>query len=358
MKSISVIGTVGVPASYGGFETLADNLVSYAELKVDAAKLSVYCSGRAGEIRTYRSAALRYLNIGANGSSSILYDLCSLVSAIKHRDDVVLLLGVSGALFLPVFRLFSRARVVTNIDGIEWKREKWGRWAKAFLRLSEAAAVRFSHVVIADNEAIAEHVQKAYGRTCNVIAYGGDHAIQVKPQPYEGYLPSKFALALCRIEPENNVEMILEGFESQCELDLVFVGNWSSSDFGKTLRARFGMQTNIHLLDSIYDAGVLRTIRSKAHLYVHGHSAGGTNPSLVEMMHFGAPILAFDCSFNRYSTDQCAIYFGSSHELSECLTRLDNVKSKRCGADMRHIAGERYTWDLIGKQYFDLLLKH
>ena len=358
LKSISVLGTVGVPAAYGGFETLADNLVSYAELNVDSAKLSVYCSGRTGKTTTYKSADLRYLNIGANGTSSILYDLCSLLSAIKHRDDVVLLLGVSGALFLPVFRLISRARVITNIDGIEWKREKWGRWAKAFLRLSEAAAVRFSHVVIADNEGIAEHVLNDYGRTCNVIAYGGDHAIQVEPQPYKGFLPSKFALALCRIEPENNVEMILEGFESHHGLDLVFVGNWSSSDFGRKMRARFGTQPNIHLLDPIYDASVLRTIRSKAQVYVHGHSAGGTNPSLVEMMHFGVPILAFDCSFNRHSTDQCAIYFGSSDELSECLTGFDSVKSKRCGAAMRHIAAERYTWDLIGKQYFDLLLKN
>ena len=355
---LSIIGTAGIPGCYGGFETLAENLVGFAETRhAGNVTLSVYCSSGLYDIKqkTYRGARLRYLRLKANGVHSVLYDAVSIFDAIRRRDTHMLVLGVSGALVLPLVRLFSRTRIVTNIDGIEWKREKWQGSAKWFLRLSEKLAVRHSDVVIADNEAIAEHVRDTYGKDCQVIAYGGDHALDhagAANAPED--LPDRFALALCRIEPENNVHVILEAVDGR-DTPLVFVGNWDNSAYGRDLKAKYSDSPNLYLLDPVYDPGTLHALRARASVYLHGHSAGGTNPSLVEMMHFGIPVLAHGCAFNRYSTECKARYFETANELADLLRGLDPETAARIGADMREIAQRRYTWDNIGKAYFELL---
>ena len=356
--SYAILGTVGVPGTYGGFETLAENLVRHHQKTSRTDELTVYCSRRAYPTHPdcFLTAKLRYVPLSANGAQSIPYDIWSLFAAVWRGSDSILLLGVSGAIALPLIRMFSHARIVTNIDGIEWRREKWRGVARWFLRLSERMAVRFSHHVVADNGGIADYVTETYGLPCEVIAYGGDHAISAVAKPYTGQnLPAAYAFALCRIEPENNVGMILDAFALQSEMPLVFVGNWNNSDYGRALRTRFGNLAHIHMLDPIYDLGILRYLRGNAVLYVHGHSAGGTNPSLVEMMHFGLPVLAFDCVFNRYTTEGKAIYFASVEQLAARISGLDATQSTQTGAEMARIARERYTWDAIGTAYFDLL---
>lgn len=282
-------------------------------------------------------------------------DLWPPVLLAHIQRDRILLLGVSGALALPLIRLISRARIVTNIDGIEWKREKWQGLARMVLRASEWAAVRFSHEVVADNQAIADHVRDTYGSSCHVIAYGGDHALlEAGSASIPEGLPNSYALSLCRIEPENNVHVILEALDGLA-MPLVFVGNWDNSDYGRDLKARYSVKSNLFLLDPIYDPGALYAVRARASVYLHGHSAGGTNPSLVEMMHFGVPVLAHGCSFNRYSTEDKARYFQSAAELAEQLCGLDPQDAAQIGSNMREIAQRKYTWDQIGKTYFELL---
>lgn len=354
---IAILGTVGVPGNYGGFETLAQNLVAFHGSAGQGSALCVYCSAKAfpAKPETYGTARLRYIGLEANGPQSIPYDAISLFDAVRRGDNRLLLLGVSGALVLPLLRLVSRARIVTNIDGIEWKREKWKGLAKLILRASEWAAVRFSHRVIADNQAIADYVIASYGTPCEIIPYGGDHALDAEPDwaAVTG-LPENYALALCRIEPENNVAMILEAFAG-LDTPLVFVGNWDKSNYGRDLKARYKEHPTITIHDPVYEPRGLRAIRDGASIYVHGHSAGGTNPSLVEMMHFGVPVLAHGCSFNRHSTEGKARYFESAAELAEQLHNLDTGDADRIGADMREIAQRKYTWDKIGKAYFDLI---
>lgn len=359
MKNIAILGTVGIPAIYGGFETLAENLARFHQANALTGELVVYCSAKSYPDRpdTHLGARLRYVGLNANGVASIFYDIVSLMSAVWHRSDGILLLGVSGAIAVPLVRLLSRARIVTNIDGIEWKREKWKGAARWYLRLSERIAVRFSHEVVADNAAIADHVLQSYGRDCHVIAYGGDHARLAPAKPYEGApLPPRYALALCRIEPENNVAMILEAFAAAPDVPLVFVGNWNNSVYGRELRQRYASVPHLHLHDPVYDVGVLRTLRGNAALYVHGHSAGGTNPSLVEMMHFGVPILAYDCIFNRNTTEDQAHFFKDAAALHDALEALDAAEAARIGAAMRRIAEARYTWDVVGRAYYEILL--
>lgn len=355
---LSILGTVGVPANYGGFETLAENLVRFHAKHDVRMALSVYCSSKAFKTHPTRleQADLRYFSLDANGPQSIIYDILSLFDAARRHTDVILLLGVSGALALPLMRAFSSSRIVTNIDGIEWKREKWRGLAKLILRLSERAAVRWSHVVIADNAAIAEYVETTYGNPCEIVAYGGDHALATAAEadPFLD-LPDEYHLALCRIEPENSVAMILDAYARSPESKLVFVGNWSKSPYGRKLKAAYAGLPNITILDPVYDPGKLRWIRDGATVYVHGHSAGGTNPALVEMMHFGIPVLAHGCSFNRRTTEDKAAYFESVDALCYLLAHLSDDERQRIAEAMSEIAQRRYTWDAIGRRYFDLM---
>lgn len=357
---IAILGSVGVPGNYGGFETLAENLVLHHSQTERNVELTVWCSriDNKEHPSRYESAELRYIALRANGVQSILYDAISLWQALRSKHNRILLLGVSAALSLPIIRLFSKARIVTNIDGIEWRRQKWNAFARAFLRVSEWAAVRFSHQVIADNDAIAAHVRDAYNSACQVIAYGGDHALATSAEPDKlpRGLPEAYALALCRIEPENNAHLILEAF-SRLNSPLVFVGNWKNSTYGRSLLSRYANRQNLHLLDPIYDPGALRALRDRAETYIHGHSAGGTNPSLVEMMHFGVPVLAYDCIFNRHTTDGRARYFTTSNQLAQTLLCLSKAEAEEIGSSMREIARGRYTWCKIANAYFKLLEK-
>jgi glycosyltransferase involved in cell wall biosynthesis len=354
---IALLGTVGVPGCYGGFETLAENLVRYRSGTGHPMDLTVWCSSKskAEHPDHFEGADLRYVDLHANGVQSIPYDMIGLWQAVRSGHNRLLLLGVSGALLLPLIRAISRARIITNIDGIEWKREKWRGLARLVLRVSEWAAVRFSHEVIADNQAIADYVRKTYGSECHVIAYGGDHALaHAGEAEVSARLPPYYALALCRIEPENNVHVILQAMD-ELGTPLVFVGNWNNSAYGRDLKARYSDRPNLYLLDPVYEPGTLHALRARASVYLHGHSAGGTNPSLVEMMHFGIPVFAHGCVFNRHSTEDKARYFETAAELAQHLRGLEPDESARIGADMREIAQRRYTWAHVGRAYFGLL---
>ena len=351
MKKVAVVGTVGLPACYGGFESLVENLVRY---KAEDISYEVFCSKLAYKTHPseFAGAQLTYIPLNANGTQSILYDIWSLIKCIRSKPNVILILGVSGCLFLPIFKRLSKAKIVTNIDGIEWKRDKWGKWTRKFLRLSESIAVKYSDVVIADNQEISDYVVEEYGKNTEVIAYGGDHAI--RDLVLDSSDPS-YSLGLCRIEPEHNVEMILEAF-SKTQRWLRFVGNWDKSQYGIDLKAKYSQFKNIQLIDPIYNLDELYILRKGCDLYLHGHSAGGTNPSLVEMMHFGVPIYAYDCKFNRYSTEGKAQYFSSSNHLLVLINEKTAELDELNGVAMKEIANQRYTWELIAKQYDEILL--
>ena len=351
--NISIVGTVGVPACYGGFESLVDNLLDHTPPSV---RYTVFCSSKAyaAPLESYKGARLEYVNLNANGISSIPYDIISLWKS--RRADIVLILGVSGCLFLPIFRLFHSGKIITNIDGLEWRRDKWNGLARFILRASERMAVAFSDVVVADNRGIVDHVLSTYGKAAQLIAYGGDHAIPVEDDAlYEEYpfCRKPYAVSVCRIEPENNIHLILEAFSKMPDNRLVLVGNWNKSPYGQELRNQFSGYGHLHLLDPIYEPHAINWLRSNATLYIHGHSAGGTNPSLVEAMCLGLPILAFDCVYNRATTEGGCLYWKDAKDL-QALLHTSEEKMQEMGAVMLEKGQALYTWKRIASQYHAL----
>ena len=355
---ISIVGTAGIPANYGGFETLAQNLVEYHKKCNLDSKLIVYCSKNNYDNyqSTYLNAKLKYIPLNPNGIWSVAYDIISILDALIEGSDVILILGVSGAILFPLVKILTRRRIVVNVDGIEWRRDKWGVAARWFLRFSEYLAVKYSDITIADNEAISDYLVRKYAIQPKTISYGGDHTLLAISKSIDNIsFPLKYALSICRVEPENNLHLILDAFAQLSFLNLVIVGNWSNSEYGKNLYESYLNKSNLFLLDPIYDLGVLKNLRENAMLYVHGHSAGGTNPSLVEAMHFGLPILTYDCIFNRYTTENSCFYFNDVFSLKDNIEMLSKQDLKVVGRKMKEIANRRYTWDLIAKEYFVLM---
>ena len=367
MLTIAIIGTAGLPANYGGFETLAENLVE--ELGSDFL-FTVYCSSvnRSDRPKKYKNANLVYIPFKANGVSSIPYDMVSMIHALRS-SDVMLILGVSGCFLLPVVKLFSRGKIIVHIDGLEWQRAKWRRAVRWFLRASESLAVKYAHIVIADNIALQKYIKNRYQADSVCIEYGGDQAVpneterlKLANSEYQEIRSSRFsggayAIKICRIEPENNVHLVLEVFSKASNLSLIVVGNWSYSAYGNSLRTKYGNNLNIMLMDPIYDKGKLFSLRSNASLYVHGHSAGGTNPSLVEAMYLGLPIVAFDVQYNRETTKNKALYFSDEEHLAEVVDGQDKLDLAALRISMRNIAKKYYTWKrisrLYAKQFYD-----
>jgi glycosyltransferase involved in cell wall biosynthesis len=355
---VSIIGIVGLPANYGGFETLAQNLVFYHDSSKSEIELNVYCSGPAYQDKKgrYSNAKLTYLPFRANGFQSVVYDMLGMLhSVFIRKSNCILILGVSGAILIPFLRFFSDSKIIVNIDGIEWRRDKWGPLAKMFLKFSERIAVKWSNVIISDNEAIANYVHDEYKVASTVIAYGGDHVLSVPSvNSFTHPLPSDYSLSICRIEPENNIQMILEAFSRSPASNLVMVGNWDASAYGSDIRSRYSSFSNLYLLDPIYDLAVLGFLRSRAEYYIHGHSAGGTNPSLVEAMYFAKPVLAFDCAYNRYTTDELAVFFSDGDALRTILALPQAYIDQNMGVNLRKLALAKYTWNVIARKYFSL----
>lgn len=359
MAKIAIIGTVGIPACYGGFETLAHKLVDELE---GTHQLSVYCSGKQyqknNRPKAFKGARLFYIPLKANGLQSIPYDMLSIIHALFYAD-VLLILGVSGALLLPFIKIFTNKKIIISIDGLEWKRDKWSKPIKNFLKFSERLAIRFSHADITDNAAIQAYTAAEYGTTSHLIEYGADHTSpqiitsQIKKE--FPFLNTPYYFKVCRIEPENNLDMVLEAFAAIQKKSLVIIGNWKHSIYAQNLFTKYSQYENIHLLHPIYEQQKLDAIRSNALAYIHGHSAGGTNPSLVEAMFLKLPIFCFNVSYNIATTEEKAVYFHSKESLIDLILTTNTRQLERLSTAMKEIAQRRYLWKLISKRYINLI---
>ena len=208
-------------------------------------------------------------------------------------------------------------------------------------------------MTVTDNKAIQQYVFKTYCKHSKFIAYGGDHVKRNVTEEYAENILKKFGLqkqeyyiVLCRIEPENNCHLILEAF-SNLNKTLLFIGNFENGTYLQNLKKKYQNTSNIIISNPIYDLDTLFVLRSNAKGYIHGHSAGGTNPSLVEAMFFDVPVFAFDVIYNRETTDNSASYFKDILSLRELLLSKQTYSAEKT----KRFAEENYTWQKIVTQY-------
>jgi glycosyltransferase involved in cell wall biosynthesis len=354
---LAIVGIRGIPNNYGGFETLAEYLVEHFDKDIE---LTVFCSSKDmdSSLKSYKGAKLRYLPISSHGASGILYDSLALLLAV-FSNDKVLFLGFGGGFIIPFLGKF-KSKIILNIGGLDWKRDKWSPFAKMVIRFSEAQLVKNSSKLIADNAGISDYLLKSYGKKSQLIAYGGDQAQKIDPSKADiesyPFLKGDYAFSVTRIQIDNNIDMILDAFNAQNELPLVMVGNWNNSEYGIKTKEKYRNYKNLVLLDAIYDREKLDVLRSNCSLYIHGHSAGGTNPSLVEAMYLGLPIFAFASGYNEYTTENRAIYFDSSASLLNLIDTRINLDLVEMGKNLKQIADKSYRWKTIAEKYRELIL--
>ncbi|MBT4483039.1 MAG: DUF1972 domain-containing protein [Candidatus Latescibacteria bacterium] len=355
---VAIIGTQGIPNQYGGFETLVEYLAKHLSNRFD---ITIFCSSVVykSQKKELYGCKLEYLPLKANGIQSVAYDILSILKSV-NKYDKLLVLGVSGGIILPLLRMY-RDKFVLNFGGLDWQRDKWGKAAKKFLKFSENLAVRNSGTLIADNQGIQNYISNTYKQDSFLIEYGGNQAVKevIGDSDIEKYpfLNNQYAMSVARIQPDNNVQMILEAFCQNTIIPLVFIGNWSASAYGCKMKKEFSNQNNIYLLDAIYDQKYLDVIRSNCDLYVHGHSAGGTNPTLVEAMSLGLPIFCYSSGFNEFTTEHKALYFEEKEQLKDLLNNTDKNTMINIGRDMKNIADRRYKWQIIVDKYAECLNK-
>jgi glycosyltransferase involved in cell wall biosynthesis len=355
-RKLAIIGTNGLPGRYGGWDQLLNHMTALLSSKYD---IVVYTSkyNAVPGLKRYNNAKLIVLPLKANGVQSIFYDGISLIHA-SFKYDVLLVLGTSGGIFIPFVRLIN-SNILLNPDGAEWKRGKWNAIIKKYLKISEIFGVKYSRKVIADNQVIKNELFDSYKIDSTLIEYGGDHVLRraLTEEVAKRYnISSKgYAFKVCRIEPENNIDMILSAF-IKTKYKLILIGNWANSAYGVNLKKKYSNNSNLVLLDPIYEQESLDELRSNCGLYIHGHSVGGTNPSLVEAMHLGLCCLVFGVNYNRETTSDSALYFHNEDELVDLVSNYQNgiLNAEDIGRKLYSIARERYLWKRIINEY-DLL---
>lgn len=351
-KRVAIVGTNGIPAKYGGFETLAENLTFHLYSKY---QITVYCSKKQKTgLKTYNNCKLITLPLNANGWQSIIYDFISLLHA-WCKSDIILVLGPASGFALPLNVLF-RKKIIVNHGGLnEWERKKYSTIQSKISYINHSTAAKFATHRIADNSLLADSIQSNFGEKAEVIRYGGDHANRVpiteaylKKYPF---LSNKYVVSVSRAQIDNNIHLVLEAFEQINSIKLVLVSNWQISKYGIDLKEKYKNHENMILLDAIYNQDELNLIRSNATIYIHSHSQCGTAPSLVEAMCLGLPIVSFDVPTNRETTQDKAIYFSDSTELKEAMNSLTEKDINNLKTQMYEIANSNYSWQKITEQY-------
>lgn len=345
--TVAFIGSAGIPNRYGGFESFLEHCAP--SIVEPGVPVVVTCDARLYSDRTpdFKGVHREFINIPANGAFSVLHDLLAFLRVFSRSQGIVVL-GVSGGLWFPLFRAMcalTGKRLIINVDGVEWRRAKFSVNKRRLLKLFDALAQWGSHHVIYDNEGLRAFLTKSAKQKATCIAYPGDHVLHADNIVQ---CPGS-ALTICRIEPENNLELLIDGvLQSRIE-KYTIVGNWNHSDYARTLRLRHSHEPRLRFLDPIYDPLKLAELRAGCEFYLHGHSVGGTNPSLVEMLFYDCSILCFDVDFNRRTAGGEASYFASAKDLQRALDTPTPT-----GGD-RRLARSLYTASTIADAYLKVI---
>ncbi len=371
---IAFISTRGIPNNYGGFEQFAEYIsVGLAqrghEVVVYSPKFHPY------QKDTYKGVRIKHIYSPETwmGSSvgSFFYDFASLKDALKREDfDIIYEAGYTS--IVPAYIWFNvrkRKRPVftTNMDGLENKRSKFNPLVRRFLDWEEKMAVKYSHYLIADNMGIHDYYKEKYGKESKFLAYGAD----VHNDFNAGYLeefglePEEYYILVARLEPENNIVMAIEGYLHSKEngrRPLVVVGK-TGTPHGKELVKKYGQEKGVRFTGGIYDFRKIDSVRHFSRAYFHGHSVGGTNPSLLEAMAAGCFILAHDNIFNRAVLKENAFYYPSAEQVTEFLDGMDKLtkdNKEACTANNIEVIRNEYSWEHLvdeHERYFKWLLE-
>lgn len=354
---LSIVGVRGIPNNYGGFETLAEYLVEHLAKDFD---ITVYCSSRDMDSapKEYKGAKLLYIPVSSHGASGIVYDSMALMHAVKNSDKIILL-GFGAGFIMPFLSKY-RSKIILNIGGLDWKRNKWSPFQQRVIKSAERLLMKYCGQLVSDNKGIQDYISETYGRQSTLIAYGADQAERqpIDPESLKEhpFLSGAYAFSVNRIQPDNNIDMILSAFSKRPEVPFVMVGNWTDSDYGIRTRMAYSKFKNLYLLDAIYGRRRLDILRSNCQFYIHGHSAGGTNPSLVEAMYLGLPVFAFASGYNEYTTEYNALYFKDLAGLERLIDTRDEVELKSMGSHLEQIARKLYLWKVVATAYKGLIL--
>ena len=357
-KKVAIIGTNGIPAKYGGFETLAENLVNQLNTEFH---FIVYCSNiykKNDRAYTFENTQLVYLPFKANGIQSLFYDFFSFIHALIFAKTILFLGPTSSGIITFLNRIVNRNLLVNHGGLNEWEREKYTQNEKRWAKFNHKIASKNATVNITDNTLLKKSISEAFKADSIVIRYGGDHSKEFKlsneAQSNYNFLNSKFYLSVARAQVDNNIHLLIDAFKNINTHPLVIISNWDISEYGKNILEKNKDQPNIILLNAIYDINILNAIRSSCYVYIHSHSFCGTAPSLVEVMNLNVPIICFDVPTNRETTENQSFYFDSVETLQKTIKTIDSNDLFNCKKSMFEIAKKEYRWNKISKQYSNI----
>ena len=355
------MGTRGVPASYGGFETAVEEIGK--RLAARGYDVTVYCRNPGQTLTEYEG--MRLVNLPAvrhRMAETLSHTSLSTARAImKDRPDVALVLNAGNAPLLKPLKA-AGIPVAIHLDGLESKREKWRGAGARYYRWAEKVAVKQGDQVIADAQSIADHVLASYGRECVVIPYGAEVIDPGSDRLSElDVVRRDFHAIVARLEPENHVLEAVHGYLLSDETrPLLVVGSAPYSQwYIDKIREVAQGDPRVRFLGGIYDQQLLDQIYANCRLYIHGHSVGGTNPSLLRAMGAGAPVAAYGCEFNREVTDGSAFFWSDAASLA---TIVDEVAEGEVNSELQEFSSAGrdrvatvYQWDAVADDYEALL---
>lgn len=361
-RTVRILGTHGVPAGYGGFETAAEHLSRYL---VDRGwRVVVYCQVEGtGPITQDVWHGVERVIVPVPGTSwlgSSHFDLRSIRHALRYRD-LCLVFGYNTAIFNIAQRLRGTPLVI-NVDGMEWSRARWGWFQRSILWTNEKIARRVGHHLVADHPEIARyHAARVDPARITTIAYGADTVLDAPTAPVDalGLDPNRYLTLIARPVPENSILELVQGFSARPRgHKLAVLGALDPAD-PYAQRVRAAASDEVAFLGAIYEPQVVQALRRHSVGYLHGHTVGGTNPSLVEALGAGNPVIAHDNAFNRWVAGDAAVWFRTAADVDEHLTRLldDPDELRRMGDAARRRHAQAFTWEAIGSRYEELLLK-
>ncbi len=362
-RTVRILGTHGVPAAYGGFETAAEQVARH--LVGRGWRVVVYCQlpGR-GSIRTdvWEGIERVLVPIPTKGwLGTARFDLVTVRHAAKRRD-LCLTFGYNTAV-INTWQRVNRIPNVINMDGIEWSRARWGWPRQAILRANERIATVVGDCLIADHPEIARYLaDQAAAHKIVTITYGA-HAITdapTGPVVERGLVPGGYLTLIARPIPENSILELVEGFSTRprgCQLAVLGCVD-PTEPYARSVRA--AASDEVSFLGAIYEPEVVRALRYHSLGYLHGHTVGGTNPSLVEAMGAGNPVIAHDNPYNRWTAGDAALWFRGPGDVDAQVTLLlgDAAVRRRLGAAARKRHAEEFTWEHVGGQYEAVLARH